>query len=102
MGENIALVREIKYNESGQLLAKIDGKWSYTLTFDVIGECRLDLKLKDSVTNKVISTLTPHNEFMGGSYKFPFVTINDGVLLYDFNGIGGGIITNIKVIKGVR
>ena len=102
MGENIALISEISRNETGQILANIQGKWSYRLTFDVVGECRFDIKLRNNVTNKVMKNLTLHNEFISGSYNFPFVSLEDGVLVYDFRGIGGGIITNIKVIKGVR
>ena len=100
MAENISLINQIKQNETGQMFAVIDRKWSYKLTFDVIGECELEIKLLNAVTNKVSKTLTPHNEFMDGSYSFEFISDVDGVLVYNFHGIGEGMVVNIKVIKG--
>lgn len=102
MGENISLVKEIRQNETGVVMALIEKNWSYLISFDVSGECNLDLKIKDSVTNKMLQSITKHNQFITGQYSFPIISLNSGVLAYDFTGVGQGVVTNIKVIKGGR
>lgn len=102
MGENVALISEIKQNETGGIVALIEPNWTYTVSYNVSGECNLDLKIRDSVTNKLLLSVTKFKEHLDGSYSFPFVSLKGGVLVYDFSGTNKGVITNIKVIKGGR
>lgn len=100
MNENITLATSITKDESSIPLAAIKSNWSYNLSFDVSGECLLDIKVKDGVTNKTIQSITKHNQFITGHYKYRFIPLKDGVLTCDFRGTGKGIVSNLTVMKG--
>lgn len=100
MEENVALIKEIRENSDRGLIALIDARHIYSLTFDVVGECDFDVMLRDNVKGKILKTVNKHSQMISGSYKFTLLTLEDGMLNYRFRGAGKGIIENIKVIKG--
>lgn len=97
--ENISLVSEITDKCNGGVMAHIKKHDSYIIEFDVIGDCVLDIRQRDEVTDKIIKSINPTtNLFMTGSYRFLLLATRDGILKYELNG--DGMLTNIKVLKG--
>ena len=102
MERNVSLFTELETSCNGEIAAKIEKHNAYRITFDVIGECKLNIKHQD-ITGKLIKSINKtRDQLMSGSYSFLFVATDDGVLTFEYFPIGSCMLKDIKIIKGGR
>lgn len=100
MSNNVTFINELHDSCNGGVIADIKHHTPYHISFDVVGECKLKLKIKD-ITGRIIRAINKTNQyFIDGSYEFGFISMEDGILTYDIEENECCFIKNIKIMEG--